>query len=266
MIRSAACLIVRNEIGDIAEWLHHHHALGFDALIVYDHQSTDGTAELVATLSQRLPIILRRWSDSSTDRQNAAYRDCLARFGADFDWIAFIDADEFLISDNGERIGDLLARSQDAAAIAINWLIFGTSGRPHLDDGLVLDLLTRRAPDAFGPNRHVKSIVRPHAVTSVLNPHACDVDGMTVNATGASVLWERPGIVSAGTEIFSPWRVQHYFLRSVAHWQARLARGQLGADARHQAQFDIYDRNEILDRSALPHADRVRCALAFAHV
>lgn len=258
MTRSAACLIVKNEADDIAEWLVHHHLIGFDTLIVYDHQSTDRTADIVRDLGRDFPIILRPWCDQSRERQNAAYRDCLARDGQDFDWIGFLDADEFLISDNGERVADLLRHHDNAAAIVLNWLIFGTSALPMLGGRLVLEALTRRARRDFGPNRHVKSILRPGAVGRVVNPHACDVDGITVHANGCEPVWERPGLVAPGSAVFDPWRVHHYFLRTRQHWQARLARGQLGAEARHAGQFEIYDRNEQEDRTALPHAERIR--------
>lgn len=258
MTRSAACLIVKNEAEDIAEWLVHHHLIGFDTLIVYDHQSTDRTADIVRDLGRDIPIILRTWSDTSRERQNAAYRDCLAKDGRTFDWIGFLDADEFLISDNGERVADLLLHHDNAAAVALNWLIFGTSSLGDLGGRLVLEALNHRARRDFDPNRHVKSILRPGAVRQVVNPHVCDVDGITVQANGFEPIWERPGLVAPGKAVFEPWRIHHYFLRTRRHWEARLARGQLGSQARHAGQFEIYDRNEQEDRAAAPHAARVR--------
>jgi hypothetical protein len=35
-MRIAVCLIVRNEVGDIAEWLAYHATAGFDAFLVYE--------------------------------------------------------------------------------------------------------------------------------------------------------------------------------------------------------------------------------------
>eukprot|EP01037_Dinobryon_pediforme_P005957 gene5957-6028_t len=262
MTRSAACLIVRNEEADIAEWLVHHHLIGFDMLIVYDHQSTDRTAAVIRSLARDIPITLHAWQDTSKDRQNAAYRDCLQRHGAEFDWIGFLDADEFLIGPPGERIQTLLATNERAAGIALNWLIFGTTGHAGLAGALVLQSLTRRGSHDFEVNRHVKSIIRPGQVRRVLNPHAFELDGATVHPNGAAVQWERPGIVAQGTAMHDCWRVHHYFLRSAEHWQRRLARGQLGAEARHAEQFSLYDRNEIEDRTALPHAIRVQAFLA----
>jgi hypothetical protein len=262
MTRSAACLIVKNEADDIAEWLVHHHLIGFDTLIVYDHQSTDRTADIVRDLSRDIPIILRDWTNQSRERQNGAYRDCLAKDGPVFDWIAFLDADEFLVSDNGESLPSLLGRQEHAASIVLNWLIFGTSSLNDLGGRPVLDALTRRAPRDFDVNRHVKSIVRPSAVRRVINPHVCEVNGITVHADGGEAIWERPGLVAPTSAVHTPWRVHHYFLRTAEHWQRRLARGQLGTEARQQAQFEIYDRNEEPDGAALLYAARNRRFLA----
>lgn len=257
MIRTAACLIVRNEADDIAEWAIHHHLIGFATLIIYDHQSTDDTRAILTALSDTIPIILHDWADQSRERQNAAYRDCLARHGASFDWITFLDADEFLIPRTAQILATLLHRHAEAAGIAFNWLIFGTSGLAKLTPGSVMTTLTRRSPVEFDVNRHVKSIVRPGAVRRVLNPHAFELDGDTIHPDGTLVAWDSPGVVAAGTAHHETWRINHYFLRSAAHWTRRLARGQLGADPRHAAQFAVYDRNEIEDRTALPHAAAV---------
>lgn len=265
MIRTAACLIVKNEAVDIAEWAIHHHLVGFGTLIVYDHQSTDATRAALDALPSDISIILHDWADQSRERQNAAYRDCLARHGADFDWIGFLDADEFLMPEPGQILAALLQRHETAAGVALNWLVFGTAGHAVLPPGAVMATLTRRSAFDFSVNRHVKSIVRPHAVTRVLNPHAFELAGETVHADGSKVVWDSPGLVAPGTARHEGWRVNHYFLRSAAHWNRRLARGQLGADPRHAAQFAVYDRNEIEDRTALPHATAVAAFLAARH-
>lgn len=262
MIRTAACLIVKNEAANIAEWAIHHHLIGFGTLIIYDHQSTDSTRAALEALSDAIPIIVHDWADQSRERQNAAYRDCLARHGADFDWIAFLDADEFLMPEPTQTLPALLQRHETAAGVALNWLIFGTAGHVSLPPGAVMATLTRRSAFDFSVNHHVKSIVRPCAVTRVLNPHAFELSGDTVHADGTRVAWDSPGLVAQNTAHHEGWRINHYFLRSADHWNRRLARGQLGADQRHAAQFAVYDRNEIEDRTALPHAAAVTAFLA----
>lgn len=241
MTRTAACLIVKNEAADIAEWAIHHHLIGFDTLIIYDHQSSDSTRAVLAALSATMPILLHDWADQSSERQNAAYRDCLVRHGADFEWIGFLDTDEFLIGHPAQTLPNLLRQHENAAGIVLNWVIFGTAGHSTLKPGSIMGSLTRRSPYDFGVNRHVKSIVRPGAVKRVLNPHAFDLDGDTVNTDGTKVAWDKPGLVSEGTARHDGWRVHHYFLRSAAHWERRLVRDQLGADARHAAEFAVYD-------------------------
>ena len=46
-MKSAICMIVRDEARDILEWIAFHARAGFDAQVIFDNGSTDGTAELI---------------------------------------------------------------------------------------------------------------------------------------------------------------------------------------------------------------------------
>lgn len=62
MASAAAILFVRNDVDDIGWWISYHLALKFDALIVIDDHSTDGTWEVIQAAADLYPIEARRGS------------------------------------------------------------------------------------------------------------------------------------------------------------------------------------------------------------
>jgi hypothetical protein len=96
----------------------------------------------------------------------------------------------------------------------------------------------------------VKSIVRPARVVTGINARCFAVDGTYCGPDGGPLLWQQPGILRTSPQL-NDWRVQHYFTRSMAHWQERMQRGQLSRLTRTMEMFFEYDRNEVLDEAAL---------------
>ena len=103
--RIALCTIVRNEIRSLVEWLAHHKALGFTEVVIYDNDSTDGTTDVLRALDEAGELVHLPWPHSVGARpQRLAYEH--ARQHSDADWIAFFDADEFLVLHHDASIAD----------------------------------------------------------------------------------------------------------------------------------------------------------------
>lgn len=263
---AALCLLVRNEQPDLAEWILHHLGIGFTAIFVYDNNSDDGTTDLLDHLAKTLPVLRIAWPYPPGPRmQLACYEHALANLRGAADWVAFLDADEFLIGPAGQSIGQLLSNLTEHSYIAMNWLIFGSSGLAHSDGRLVLEAFTRRAPLDFGPNGHVKSIVRPERMDGCINPHLFASEAPVVDVSGCPITdWAHVGVTTRARIVQGPWRLHHYFTRSAAHWQRRLLRGSADTTLtrRGDQDFTDYDRNEVPDDRALAYVPRLRTQLA----
>jgi hypothetical protein len=274
-MKSAVCLIVRNEARDINEWIAHHALAGFDAQIIFDNVSSDGTSDCIRAAAQHYDIRYHAWLNRSQQSQTLAYEAACRAYKLEFDWIAFLDSDEFFLTANGEPANNFLARYEGWSAIAVNWAVYGANGHEDFPAGLVAENFTARAAEDFFPARHVKSIVRPRLVRTCPNPHYFDMaedrDGHYCDTHGSYMLWlqapESPdGVlrgVSRAQPDYSVARVNHYFTRSRAHWLAKLQRGYPSDVAiRKLEEFDTYNRNEIADPIALRRLDALRAAVA----
>jgi glycosyltransferase involved in cell wall biosynthesis len=251
--------MVKNEEHDLAEWLAFHHIIGFDACVVFDHESTDGTDRVLAKAARVQDVRVIRWRSKQPDAQTTAYRECLRRFKRHFDWIAFLDSDEFLIPKGEPTVRPMLERLSRHSQIAINEAFFGTSGHDRFPLGLVLESFRRRAENGFDPNNLVKPIVRPSHVRRVVNPHAFEVSGTTVTPSGQPAEWTDTFGKLKSPPDYARCQVNHYFLRSRQHWENKLRRSYPNPnDARAPAHFAWYDRNEIEDGSADPYIEATR--------
>ena len=258
-MKSAICLIVRNEVRDIAEWIAFHALIGFDTQIIFDNKSDDGTADIIRRAGSSLDIRYHYWPNSSQRSQIAAYEAACSAYKLEFDWIAFVDSDEFVIPTANLKINEFLAPFERWSGIAIHWAVYGSNGHETYPDGLVLENFTRRAAPDFFPARHVKSIIRPSFAVKCVNPHFFElrghIDGTYCDASERHMLWwlapEHGGVLpglSRAEPDYSACRINHYFTRSRAHWLAKLKRGYPSDVAiRKLEEFETYNRNEIED-------------------
>jgi glycosyltransferase involved in cell wall biosynthesis len=274
-VKSAICLIVRDEARDIQEWIAFHALAGFDTQIIFDNGSTDGTQALIQAAGRHHDIRFHDWPNRSPASQVLAYQAACEAYRLEFDWIAFLDSDEFLITPDGEPVKDFLARFDGWSAVALNWAVYGANGHEDFPDGLVVEHFTRRAAPDFFPARHVKSILRPRLAEACPNPHYFTMregtDGHYCDARGQYMLWvrapEAEGGVLRGVSRAEPdyalGHVNHYFTRSRAHWQAKLRRGYPSDFVtRRMEEFAMYDRNEVEDAVAARNLAALRAAVA----
>lgn len=91
--------------------------------------------------------------------QRLAYEH--ARKHSEADWLAFFDADEFLVLHRDADVKSFLARfPPDVGAVAVNWVVFGSGGQARYRAKPVMERFTDALPPEAGPNRSVKAIGR----------------------------------------------------------------------------------------------------------
>ena len=142
--------MVKNEGHRIVEWINYHLSLGFEKIIVYLNNSTDGTAQIIESLGNPNIITVPfdytafpEWHYDNVQRiQLSLNSNILRKFS---NWVCFTDIDEFIyICDHRVRrkpliqsyIDDFQSRYPDATALRINSYFFTNeqaSYRPNQD-------------------------------------------------------------------------------------------------------------------------------------
>jgi hypothetical protein len=261
-LRLAIGAILKDEGPYILEWVAYHRVLGVDRFFLADNGAgeghDDGSAALLAALD-RAGIVDRLAFPGEPGRppQLPAYGEILCRHGADTDWIAFIDADEFLLPAPPRRsLRPVLAAFESrpaAGAVAVNWAVYGSSGETEARRGLVVERFSARDRHDSPLHRHYKTILRPRAFAGLHEtPHlfrllpgtyAVHADGRPVR----TVPGDPPGV--AETAVWTPLRLNHYVVKSREEFLRRKQpRGRATTTGkRDPAFFAAHDRNLVAD-------------------
>ena len=218
--RLAICAIFKNEARYLLEWIAWHRVIGFDHIVLYDNGSDDGGADIVRQSAFADHVTIVDWPERPG--QLSAYRHFVQTHARTWEWVAFIDIDEFLVPLRDTGIRRMIERLSAFSVILVQGRVFGPSGWVERPEGLVLEAYTMRMPDDAHANRRVKSIVKTVDLLGVReNPHEFRVKGPACNTRGELA----PNIAIQPTECHVDLVVNHYQTRSHADWAEKVARG-----------------------------------------
>ena len=185
MVDLAICAIFKDERKYIKEWISYHSVIGFNKFFLYDNGSTDDTVAEIGRLGLKDAVKIIDWPERPG--QLTAYAHFLASSAKEFEWVAFIDIDEFIHPLEDDTIHPSLARAGNHPGILINWLNFGPSGHESSPEGLVIENYTKRLPENNPVNFHVKTIARPSKIKDNGGAHIRGLYGDPCNAAGVTI-------------------------------------------------------------------------------
>ena len=259
-----ACLKFKNAARFLPEWIEFHQIVGFEHFYLYNNNSTDDYIETLAPYRNEGSVTLYEWPH--TPAFPAADKHCIANHKHEARWIAFLDDDEFLFPTHGESVRRILRNYEPYPALAVHWLMFGSSGHLRRPEGLVLENYLLRAEQ---PSSIVKSIVNPRRIASASSTH----NWVYRNGTLASDETERPVESSrsnpATVEIL---RINHYWSKSLEDGENKVTRGAVDQwtvdNPRSMELWHEFDRgfNQVEDREILRFIPELKQRLAARRV
>lgn len=250
------CAIVKMEGRYLEEFCSYYEKLGFDEIILYDN-NTYGTPMsdleqedqkiMTSIASEKVKIVPWR---NKKDQQIPVYNLQLQALRKNEDtWGAFFDIDEFLVLKQHKSIKDfieqIVTKNPQAAAVAINWYMFGTNGHQEYAEGKVVERFTTRMPNI---DIHVKSIVRACKVSKMQDPHSCVPHHgyVVVDPKNNCVVGPFNKNGSADVAV-----LHHYFTKSVEEFQQKIERGRADIQIKRKLQeMDSLKFATVTDLSA----------------
>ena len=240
----AVCIIVKDEAPYIKEWLDYHLMVGVKRFYIYDNESFDNLKQVLLPYI-RQGVVIYQYYPGEVMQLNC-YRDCLKQYGDKNEWIAFIDADEFIIPMENATIPEFLADYKEYPAVGVNWVSYDSNGHKEKPKGGVMENYTRVHYDEnMVPFHLIKSIVRPQEVSKVVNPHffLYKGDKLAVNENKEEIggdLSERAYISPFSTNKI---RINHYYCKSRAEAEAKVLRGSSDRDIRRRKSISAKELN-----------------------
>jgi len=237
----AIVLVVRNEARHIGEWARFHRLAGVRHVLVYDDGCSDGTlAELQRELGTAAHTVIpwrQRLNDSLLGRpmhnQVLAYAHAAANFGGAYRWLAFIDADEFLVPVQAGGVDEALAHlGSEVCNLSLPWHMFGRNGHQLPPMGGVVANYRQRAADPMQA-ANFKCLVDPCRLQAV-RVHSMDTGQPALTWNDRGDPWpisqrRRPGFYAAGH-----LQLNHYYTRSSTELEEKISRGP-NLDAKRRA-------------------------------
>lgn len=148
-MRTGIIAIAKCENLYLQEWIEYHLGLGFDKIIV--GLNDDEFKPPVLN-----PGVIYEDFHKVEGVQPLAYRKLFKKYQKDFDWLLFIDIDEFVVLDGFESVKDFLA-GFDCDEIRISCKHFTDGDQLDTDDYRVVERFTE--PISVEEDRYVKSFI-----------------------------------------------------------------------------------------------------------
>lgn len=248
------CCILKMENHYLEEWVRHYINLGIDKIVIYDNNDLDGPyAENIESIKyvkeQKDNGIIDVYKiPNETCVQLKYYNECYKKY-SNYDWLLFLDIDEYLMLENHTNIKDFLSQDKfkNYNMIHVNWKTFTDNEKLKVEnnDYSLVNRFTTPCKNIPSLNKKVdeeiKSIVRgginnlrflknPHTLDS-LKISCCDAEGNVAN----NIEQKTKNIVHT-----SAW-INHYICKTIEEYcKTKLIR--LGGHTPHK-QNVRYTRN-----------------------
>ncbi len=216
------CAIVAQARGEeylVNQWIAYHLMLGFDKIFLFDHLS-DPPLHAVVDETFANQIVLKRIT-KDVIIQRRVYDYASQRLCKEFDWIAFIDLDEFIVLKEHNNIKDFLNKFPDnTGCVLLHWECFTSQGYSANPEGCIFDNYTQSIAFDAHQNHTVKSIAKQKAIVqyaqSVHIPEI-DLEKYTIRFIDGS----EPGqefIDDHVNKVFCPPNYEHWDKARIYHF------------------------------------------------
>lgn len=270
---TAIVLIAKDENRDIKEWLEYHLIVGIEHFYIYDNGSHESFKKILDSYIEK-GIVTYHWFPGEL-KQLEAYNHAIEHYKKDVRYMAFIDADEFLVSMEDKKIPQVIDAIIDkyengkykisghAGGIGINWRNYGTSGNIESADELVIKSHIMRTFDDNEINVHIKTIANPRVLRGFSNtPHAPEYEKgyYSISENGSYI--PSAFFFDSKCELI---RINHYYMKSEKEYFEKVRRGwpiwkheeKSEEWIRNQYEIRLEEYNKVEDDILVKYADEV---------
>lgn len=120
----AVCAVARNENAYINDWINHHIRIGYNKVIIFDNNpdDTDPVENHITKTNLKKTDIVKVPDASIPQQQAELYNRALDEYHGGFDWITFIDVDEYVVTDSLSELFN--SAPDDCDFLLLNWNIY----------------------------------------------------------------------------------------------------------------------------------------------
>lgn len=223
-MKIANCCIAKMENAYMREYVEYYKSIGVDNIIIYDNNEVDGEkfSDVIGDYIESGYVIIE--DIRGIKNMNfilSVYQHCYDKYSSLYDWILYMDTDEFFtINDNSSsNMHDFLSKDifKDYGMIHPNWRLYDDNEMLTNDGRGCLERFTHASEGEYAiDNKHIKTFVRgglnglkwvytPH--TPIVETKTCDCEGNEIN--GASPF---------STPNFNGGYIKHFALKTIEEY------------------------------------------------
>lgn len=237
-MRVALCTIAKQENKYIKEFVQYYERLGIDMIYLYDNNDKDGERfEDVIDYEIKEGFVTLIDFRGRKRCQIEAYQDCYDKYGANVDWLAYLDVDEFLTfskETNVKNIKEYLYQSKfdKYNMIHLNWMCYGDNDKLYYEEDSLVDRFPQPQPlmqcvaydrpenDTIktivrGRGNNIKWIRSVHTPQYVRNVCCCDNKGDKIE----------DAYKDTSDMNFSDAYIRHYSTKTAEEYAIKMKRG-----------------------------------------
>ena len=274
MKKNSVVAILKGEEKFLDEWLVYHRMIGIDHFYLYDDDPLFPLEKFLYPHRKYVTVI--NWYGMDVEmpgnmNQTKAYMHAVTHHVHPYEWVVFIDADEFIVLRKHKSVHKFLSGfDEHCSAVSLFWHIFGHNGFYEDPPGLVTTSLTRRM---LKPGSQMKTFNRPGAIAGISTPHYCHLkSGLWLDANHRPFnYYPYPGLTDTA-------HINHYQCRSFVNWINRAKRGDVNfkneqapqehhwrlteeSCLRHFVATVAKDRNEFVDEYMLRYKKEIESGI-----
>ena len=228
-MKTAICVMIKDENDYLDEWLDYHLNLGIDEIYLYEDYDSKSHLDIVKPYGNKVHlnsinvIFEKNKKLMGINNQEKLFYWFPIEY-KNIDWVLFIDVDEFLILK--QPLQDLLEEYKNETAILLRWVWYGASGHINKPVGKVMDNFTKNVTTLYDYHWSFKSFLNCKNFKK----------------------WEKPiHKVEGGVYPLYDWGghkafIKHYFTKSWEEWKTKvLSRGDCSIG--HRKVYDFFKLN-----------------------
>jgi hypothetical protein len=215
----AICTIIKNEQRFLREWADYHLGVGFDRIYLFEDIGSESHAGLIP--DER--VVLRRFGDCNIPaisgfRQNDLYAWFMDMHrDSELSWCAFIDADEFIVLNDGATLNALADRYEPYSGVVLYWKVYNANGhiiRPNLP---VMKAYTQEV-SRWRTGWNFKTFANLRRAGEISNIHRITKDAVNLEYRPVKML---------GPSVYGMAHINHYYTKSWEDFVEQLKTGTL---------------------------------------
>lgn len=238
---TATCTIIKDEMQYLEEWIQHNIKIGFDEIWLYEDYGSCSHKSITDKYPQVVLKSIKEVEDEIGEfkvwfKQHQTWEYFVEKYKDRFDYVAFIDIDEFIMFDENYDLQKILHECYGYSGIYLFWKMYNANGIIDNPKTNVVDTFTEEAKYVRTDYKwEIKSIVNLKYKELYWNTNHEIKDGITLDK---NIGYKCPCYKKA-------W-INHYFTRSWEEWVDRfIKRGDINDGCRRMNEFFKFNKNMI---------------------